>query len=382
MARSHSSPTRATLEARKSVNIGKERVENITSKEFPHHYPQEDHSWNIATFREKVSVKLHRNTPNDAVFSLVGVDPSFANAFRRILLSSIPHLVIHDVYIKQNTSIIQDEVLAHRLGLIPLKGRHEGIRWLQWRQRPNEEDQSPGAAATDVNAVLLKLKVKCEWEHDGKEKAKQGIDDLDQLYTKPNVYASDFVYEPVGQQSAVLPVIEPCNPDILIAKLRPDQEIDIDCHAQKGTGAEHAKYSPVCTASYRLLPTITITSPILGQDAEKFQSCFPPGVIQVGEVTKAESQKKGGPYEAKHRQKKAVVEDTFRDTVSRECLRHDEFKDKVKLGRVRDHFIFSVESVGQIDSDELFLESVRLLKQKCVRLKREIPDLRAGHEQN
>jgi len=27
------------------------------------------------------------------------------------------------------------------------------------------------------------------------------------------------------------------------------------------------------------------------------------------------------------------------DTVSREVLRHDEFKDKVKLGRVRDHFI-------------------------------------------
>ena len=324
-------------------------------------------------------MRFHRNTPNDAVFSLIGVDASFANAFRRILLSSLPHLAIHDVYIKQNTSIIQDEILAHRLGLIPLRGRKEGIRWLQWRQRPNEEEQILEAAATDVNAVLLKLHVKCEWRSDGKEKARQGIDDLDQLYTKPNVYASDLVYEPCGQQSGLLPKIEPCNPDMLIAKLRPDQEIDIDCHAQKGIGAEHAKYSPVCTASYRLLPTVTIISPILGGDAQKFQACFPPGVIGIREVTKSESQKKGTPYENKFREKKAVVEETFGDTVSRECLRHEEFRDKVKLGRVRDHFIFSVESVGQFDSDELFLESVRLLKQKCVRLKREIPDLRANN---
>ena len=66
----------------------------------------------------------------------------------------------------------------------------------------------------------------------------------------------------------------------------------------------------------------------------------------------------------------------MRDTVSRECLRHEEFRNKVKLGRVRDHFIFSVESVGQFDSEELFLDSVRVLREKCVRLKREVGNLR------
>ena len=59
----------------------------------------------------------------------------------------------------------------------------------------------------------------------------------------------------------------------------------------------------------------------------------------------------------------------LRDTVSRECLRHDEFKGKVKLGRVQDHFIFNVESTGQFDSDVLFLESVNILKLKAKRLK-------------
>ena len=54
-------------------------------------------------------------------FDLIGVDASLANAFRRILLAEIPTMAIEKVYVYNNTSVIQDEVLAHRLGLIPLK---------------------------------------------------------------------------------------------------------------------------------------------------------------------------------------------------------------------------------------------------------------------
>jgi DNA-directed RNA polymerase I and III subunit RPAC1 len=61
--------------------------------------------------------------------------------------------------------------------------------------------------------------------------------------------------------------------------------------------------------------------------------------------------------------------------VSRECLRHEEFEGKVKLGRIRDHFIFSVESVGQWDSDELFLDSVKILRGKCKVLKKSLTNM-------
>lgn len=54
-------------------------------------------------------------------FDLIGIQPGFANAFRRLMLSEVPSMAIEKVMIKSNTSIIQDEVLAHRLGLIPLK---------------------------------------------------------------------------------------------------------------------------------------------------------------------------------------------------------------------------------------------------------------------
>lgn len=54
-------------------------------------------------------------------FDLIGIKPAIANAFRRLMLSEVPSMAIEKVYVYNNTSIIQDEVLAHRMGLIPLK---------------------------------------------------------------------------------------------------------------------------------------------------------------------------------------------------------------------------------------------------------------------
>ena len=54
-------------------------------------------------------------------FDMIGIDASIANSFRRILLSEVPTMAIEKVHVFNNTSVIQDEVLAHRLGLIPLK---------------------------------------------------------------------------------------------------------------------------------------------------------------------------------------------------------------------------------------------------------------------
>lgn len=49
-------------------------------------------------------------------------------------------------------------------------------------------------------------------------------------------------------------------------------------------GKDHAKFSPVATASYRLLPDITLLEPVEGEAAEELSRCFSPGVIEVHEV--------------------------------------------------------------------------------------------------
>lgn len=185
-------------------------------------------------------------------------------------------------------------------------------------------------------------------------------------------------FTPTGRQAEIFSddsAIQPVNPDILIAKLRPGQAINLSMHCIKGLGADHAKFSPVATATYRLLPHIEITRPIVGELANKFARCFPAGVITEVPVTKEEASRAGSGYEGHEGENKAVVANPFNDTVTREVLRYDELKDKVKLGRVRDHFIFNVESTGQFDSDDLFIQSVKALKVKCQVMKRNMANL-------
>ncbi|KAK3719142.1 DNA-directed RNA polymerase core subunit rpc40 [Vermiconidia calcicola] len=385
--------TPSQLEQRKIVSVNPETVSHTAATDIPGHWgPAQDDSWNLSRFRDSLKVDFHHNKPHDAAFSLVGVDASIANAFRRILLAEIPTLAIEDVFVFDNTSIIQDEVLAHRLGLIPLTGGQEGLKWLKWFRKPPPKDDFAAQAAweaeegedsaasvpSDYNTIVLTLNVTCRWAtkaedgRDGKALAKDGESDPNVRYVNSNVYAKDLVFEPQGQQEKYFNEeegnqIRPVNPDILIAKLRPGQRIHVRCHCIKGIGADHAKFSPVATASYRLLPQINITQPILGADAKKFARCFPKGVIGLEPSPDNDSD-----------ELQAVVKDPMKDTVSRECLRHAEFKDKVKLGRVRDHFIFSVESTGQFGSSELMLDSVRLLRAKAERFNRHLTELEEG----
>lgn len=308
---------------------------------------------------------------------MIGLDAAVANAFRRILMAEIPTLAIEYVFVHNNTSVIQDEVLAQRLGLIPLKGSVEGINWMRWYRKPAEDEEpSEEDGPSDFNTVVMHLDVECTKNRD----AHPEEEDPRKLYHHAHVYAKDITFSPVGRQENYFVgdgAIQPVNPDILIAKMRPGQKIEMELHCIKGIGADHAKFSPVATATYRLMPDIKILRPIIGDDAKKFAKCFPKGVIALEPVTSEEASRKDSGYEGHAGEQKAVVRDAFNDTVSRECLRHEEFQGKVKLGRIRDHFIFNVESTGQFDSDVLFLEAVKVLKLKCSRWKRGLNDLMA-----
>lgn len=178
--------------------------------------------------------------------------------------------------------------------------------------------------------------------------ARPGETDPDKLFYHSSVYSRDLVYAPQPGQGDVLGDEESPRPvldDILIAKLRPGQEIVCEMHCEKGVGSDHAKWSPVgqsvlpihpaskaeqtlafaATASYRLLPSIDLRQPIPSADCARFAACFPPGVISVDVGSNG--------------QLEATVANPRLDTVSREVLRHKAFADKVILGRKRDHFI-------------------------------------------
>lgn len=277
-------------------------------------------------------------------FDFVGMDPAIYNTIRRIMIAEVPSMAFERVLIYNNNSVVQDEILAHRLGLVPLKADPRLFKFRNEEEKvdlecTDEKAAHSGKYAPSENDTLkFILNVECK-------KNKSGI-------SNDIIYTSHIKWVPLGEQEnkmAACPVFS----DIIINKLRPRQGMDIELYAHKGIGKDHAKFSPVCTAFYRLLPTIKLLKTFTGEDAQKLQACFSPGVISIID-------------------NKAVVDDPRKDACTRENQRHEQFQYSVELGRCREHALFSIETVGALSPSEIFIESLRVLRSKCEILLKEI----------
>ncbi|OCH88520.1 insert subdomain of RNA polymerase alpha subunit [Obba rivulosa] len=349
MASSSSQLPSSVFDPRRHVGINHERVTNVSSTDYPGHYPDEDHSWNFVKFKQKLAVSVKRLSQRSVEFDLVGVDASIANALRRIMIAEVPTMAIEHVYIWNNTSVIHDEILAQRLGLVPL-----GVdpRTFEFR--------TPSDAPTDRNTLVFRLNVACE-------RVKSAPRGSASAFTHEHVKSGDLEWVPQGEQAAVFADKPPAptNKEIVLAKLRPGQEVEMELHAIKGVGKEHAKWSPVATASYRLHPLIVLNpaKPVPPHLAHKFAKCFSPGVVRVDPSGKVS-------IDERHLRK---------ESMSREVLRHPEFEGCVELKRIRDWFIYfgnffsrvlmsvcavNVESEGPYAPEEMFLESIKVMRAK------------------
>uniref|UniRef100_A0A3Q2QK30 DNA-directed RNA polymerases I and III subunit RPAC1 n=1 Tax=Fundulus heteroclitus TaxID=8078 RepID=A0A3Q2QK30_FUNHE len=274
-------------EIRSRVILGEFGVKNVHTTDFPGNYPGFDDTWDMKRFQKNFRIDVVHLDENSMEFDMVGIDAAIANAFRRILLAEVPTMAIEKVFIYNNTSIVQDEVLAHRLGLIPIKA---DPRLFEFK---NTEEE-----ASEIDTIKLQLKIKCSRN----PRASKDSSDPQELYLNHMVYSKDIEWVPIGNQADVFAdsCIRPVHDDILIAQLRPGQELDIIMHCVKGIGKKVAK-----------------------------------------------------------------VVNSRLDTCSREVLRHSDLKNCVKLGRVRDHFIFTVESTGILPPDVLVTEAIQVLMAKC-----------------
>ena len=146
---------------------------------------------------QKISVKLK------------GVPIQYANALRRICLNGVPIFAIDTVDIIENSSVLPDEGLAHRLGLIPI--------------------------TTDLSRFNEPSKCDCNSESGCSNCKVMLVLDTEESDVTRTVFSNELSSEDDS--------IKPVSDKISIVQLAPGQRVKIECYARLGRGTDHAKWN-------------------------------------------------------------------------------------------------------------------------------------------
>jgi DNA-directed RNA polymerase I and III subunit RPAC1 len=312
-----------------------------------------DNTYSLDGFKENFKLDIKSKTDEKIVFHMSGIDAPIANALRRILIAEVPTMAIETVNIYNNTSILQDEVLAHRLGLVPIKVDPRLFEYKETDSRDQAVQQGDGSVEDgegedETNTLTFHLKVRCTLDLSKDQELP-----IDERLINGSVYSRQLEWVPIGGQAATFADSPPTvvHPDILLARLRPGQEIDMELKCEKGLGKDHAKWSPVCTAAYRLLPDVKIVGPpILDDEIEQAQMICGADVFDI--------------VERDDGHKEAVLARPHLCSMARNGFT-PEWNKRIKIYRIKDHFIFSIESVGQYTAAELFTEALDVFVAKA-----------------
>ncbi|KAI8914956.1 DNA-directed RNA polymerase [Powellomyces hirtus] len=163
----------------------------------------------------QVAIKEVTNTT--VTFVLSNTDLALANALRRVMIAEVPTIAIDLVDFETNTTVLADEFIAHRLGLIPIESTQASS--LNYR---HECACVPYCAECSVEFTL---NASCQSE------GTMSVYSRDLISSHPSI---DTYFE------------DPSEKGVLIAKLRKGQSLSVKAIARKGTGKEHAKWAP-CT---------------------------------------------------------------------------------------------------------------------------------------
>jgi len=151
----------------------------------------------ISKDSQKISLKLK------------GVPIQYANALRRICLNGVPIFAIDTVDIIENSSVLPDEGLAHRLGLIPI--------------------------TTDLSRFNEPSKCDCDSESGCSNCKVMLVLDTGESDVTRTVLSNELTSEDDS--------IKPTSDKISIVQLAPGQRVKVECYARLGRGTDHAKWN-------------------------------------------------------------------------------------------------------------------------------------------
>ncbi|PFH51490.1 hypothetical protein AMATHDRAFT_80217 [Amanita thiersii Skay4041] len=201
---------------------------------------------------QEPTVRIRALKKDRVNFVLENVNLAFANSVRRVVMADIPTVAIDIVEIETNTTVLPDEFIAHRLGMIPLISTNcdEAIRYTR---------DCVCLAGCDFCTVRLLLHVACQ-DHTTMDVTSNHLEVLppdtrggfsEETEAPDNgeeiSKRSEYFGHPVGKNDLKLP-------PVLICKIRKGQELRIRCIAKKGIAKEHAKWSPCSAISFEYDP--------------------------------------------------------------------------------------------------------------------------------
>ncbi|CAB4290557.1 unnamed protein product [Prunus armeniaca] len=280
-------------------------------------------------------VKIREMRDDYMKFELRDTDASVANALRRVMIAEVPTVAIDLVEIEINSSVLNDEFIAHRLGLIPLTSdRAMSMRFSR------DCDACDGDGQCEFCSVEFHLRAKCHSD--------QTLD-----VTSKDLLSSDHTVVPVDfSDSAGMESSE--QKGIIIVKLRRGQELRLRAIARKGIGKDHAKWSPAATVTFMYEPDIRINEELMDMltldEKKAWVESSPTKVFDFDPKTE-----------------KVVVIDPEAYTYDDEVIKKAEAMGKPGLVDIiakEDSFIFTVESTGAVKASQLLLNAIEVLKQK------------------
>lgn len=238
---------------------------------------------------------------NKISFIVSGSNEVFVNTIRRLIIEEVPTLAVEDVEIKENSSALYDEMLALRLGLIPIK--------------------------TDLKSYNLKNECKCNSEGCAQCELKLTL----KASKKGYVYAEDA--------NSTDPKCNFVYPKMPITKLLAKQKIDLQMTAILGKGKEHTKFSPGL-AYFKKEP-----------------------IVKVGKIKDIEKLKENctdGLFEFKASSVKINQDKVYESNLLEYYAELDE---GISL-EYGDKIIFTLESWGQLSHKEMLNKAAEILIKK------------------
>jgi DNA-directed RNA polymerase subunit D len=260
---------------------------------------------------QNMNVRIIDKNENFIHFVVEGINYPLANTLRRIMLAEVPCMAIDDVVIIENSSVLHDEILALRLGLIPLKTNLDSYNL-------PEECSCKSELGCNLCRTILTLDAQAE----------------DKTRT---LYSEDLV--PVDPQ------IAPVSDKIPIVKLAPRQKIRLEAYARLGKGQVHAKWQPVSSCTYRFMPTIKI-------DTANCDACGKCADVCPKKVlTKSDSEIK--------------VKALSDCILCKDCVNVcDKNPKPIQVSGNENTFIFQVESTGSLPVERVISESFKIYEKR------------------